>query len=162
MMSIPFLAGFSPHHWRKVVDVMLEKDISFPRVHRFCTLALLESDFNQAIQIIIACQLGFKLEDKSLISTMQYGSDEGRQCTSAVLHKQLAHDIIHNQKNIAAFIENDTIGCYDRMTNNLLLLELQCLGLQDTAITSLSQTWENTIHHKKRNMESHRISTRTH
>jgi hypothetical protein len=127
MMFIPFLAGFSPKHWHKVIDIMLEKDIGCPYIQRLCILFLLESNFNQAFWIIIARQLGFRMEDNGLIPEMQYGSREGRQCISAVFNKQLTHDIIHHKKATAAFIENDTIGCCDRMANNLLIIELRWL-----------------------------------
>jgi hypothetical protein len=62
-------------------------------------------------------------------------------------NKQLTHDIIHHQKVTAAFIENDAVGCYDRMTKNLLLLELQRLGLPPPAAAALSQTWMQAVHH---------------
>lgn len=78
---------------------------------------------------------------------MQYGSREGRQCISAVINKQLTHDIIRHQKLTAAFIENDAVGCYDRMTNNLLLLELQRLGLPPLAAQTVSKTWLQAVHH---------------
>ncbi len=84
-----------------------------------------------------------------MIPEMQYGSREGRQCISAVLNKQLTHDIIRHQKATAAFIENDAVGCYDRMTNNLLLLELRRLGLPSAAALALSETWSNATHHIK-------------
>ncbi len=149
MMSIPFAAGFSPQRWHKVIDIMLEKDIGCPRIHRLRILVLLESDFNQAVRIIIARQLGFQMEDNCLVPDMQYGSREGRQCISAVLNKQLTHDIVRHTKTTAAFIENDAVGCYDRMTNNLLILELRRLGLPLTAAMALSDTWANATHHIK-------------
>jgi hypothetical protein len=77
---------------------------------------------------------------------MQYGSREGKQYGSAVLNKQLTHDIVHDKKTTAAFIENDTTGCYDHMVKSLLLFELQQLGLPLTAVKSLSQTWAKAIH----------------
>lgn len=88
------------------------------------------------------------MEDNSLVPDMQYGSCEGQQCVSAVLNKQLTHDIIQHTKTTAAF-ENDTVGCYDRMTNNLLILELQHLGHPLIAAMALSDTWANATHHIK-------------
>ncbi len=77
---------------------------------------------------------------------MQYGSREGRQFISVVLNKQLTHDIIRHKKSTAV-IKNDAVGCYDRMTNNLLLPEMQCLGLPQTAAAALSETWKHAVHH---------------
>jgi squalene cyclase len=88
---------------------MIEKDAGCPRIHQLHSMAILESDFNQAVRIIIAQQLGFKMEDNKLVPDMQYASQKDCQCISAVLNKQLMHDIKRHQKAAAAFIENDTV-----------------------------------------------------
>lgn len=101
------------------------------------------------MHILIARPLSFHMKDSNIVPYMQYGSREEHQSISAILNKQLTHDIVRHKKSIAAFIENDAIRCYDRMVNNLLLLQLLQLGLPVSAVSSLADTWSNTTHHIK-------------
>jgi hypothetical protein len=119
MMSFPFLHGFALDRWKRVTDIMLEKEPGNSRCHRLRILALFESDFNQVKRIAIGRKLMHHLEDYGLFSPMQDGSCPGRQCISK---KVLAHDYVRLMATTAAFIENDTIGCYDRLVNNLILM----------------------------------------
>lgn len=149
MMSIPLLAGFSPTRWRVIVDVMLEKSIGDPKIQRLRIITLQESDFNQCNRLAISRPLMHKLEDLGLISNMQYGSRPNKLCKSATLNKQLTFEILRYKKETVVFIENDAVGCYDRIVNQLVLLMLRKLGVTQSALQSLAQTWEHTIHHIK-------------
>jgi hypothetical protein len=146
MMSLPFQHGFTSDRWARVTDIMLEKEPGNARCHRLRILALFESDLNQAKRILIGRPVQQHLEDHNIINNMQYGSRAGKQCPSAVLSKVLQHDIICLTKTTAAFIENDAIGCYDRLMNNMVLLALRKYGVPDTVALCLGELWDRTIH----------------
>jgi hypothetical protein len=74
MMTILFQAGFPPKWWQRIIDILLEKNPGNARIHRLHILSLVESDFNQAVCIIITRQLTFHMEDNNMIPAMQYGS----------------------------------------------------------------------------------------
>ncbi len=122
MMSLPFQHGFAPEQWTHVTDIMLEKEEGNSRCHHLYIIALFESDFNQAKRVLIGRRLTHHLADTKMISDMQYGSVPGKQCISTVLKKVLSHDHVRITKATASFIENDAIGCYDRLVNNLVLM----------------------------------------
>jgi hypothetical protein len=124
MMSVPFQVGIAPDRWTRVTDIMLEKDAGHPWCHRLRILALFKGDFNQAKRIILERKLSHHAKDNNLVPNMQFGSRPGRNCHSAVLQKVLSHDIIRLTKQPAAFMENDAVGCYDRLMNCILLLIL--------------------------------------
>jgi hypothetical protein len=125
---------------------MLEKEPGNPKIHRLHIIALIESDYNQSQPILLARRLTHKMEDINLIPDMQYGSRPGQLCISPVLNKQLTHDIIRQTKQMAALIENDTVGCYDRLMNPLVLLAMRWLGVSETLARSIALTWSNTTH----------------
>jgi hypothetical protein len=80
------------------------------------------------------------------MSEMQFGSLPGKRCLSAALKKILSHDHIHIFKETAAYIENDAVGCYNRLVSNLILTVLQKLGLPDTVSKCLRKLWDEVIH----------------
>ncbi len=145
-MSFPFVHGFAPDRWKRVTDIMLEKEQGNSRCHRLRILALFEKDFNQAKRIVIGRRLMHHLEDFDMLSPMQDGSRPGRQCISAVLKKTLAHDYVRLTATTAAFIENDAIGCYDRLVNNLILMLLKKLGLPPTVSRCMGELWDKVVH----------------
>jgi hypothetical protein len=146
MMSLPFQAGFAPERWTKVTDIMLEKEPNNPRCHRLCILALFESDLNHAKRVIIGRRLLHHMNDNNMIPTMQYGSVPGKHCISAVLKKVLCHDHLCLTKTNGAFLENDAVGCYDRLVNHLVLILMIKLGLPKSVAACIGGLWENVVH----------------
>jgi len=125
---------------------MIEKEPGIPKLHRLCIIALIESDNNQSQRILNACRLSHRMEDHRLVPDMQYGSLPGKLFITPVLNKQLTHDIIWQTKCTAAIIENDAVGCYDRLMNPLLLLTMRRLGVGESVAKSLCLTWSTTRH----------------
>ncbi len=74
--------------------------------------------------------------------TMQFGSRPGKNFHSAILQKVLSHDIVCLTKQTAVFMENDAIGCCDRLMNNPLLLILLRLGTPSTVTSSMGKIWD--------------------
>jgi hypothetical protein len=125
---------------------MLEKEQGNSRCQRLRILALFESDFNQAKRLVIGRKLMHHLEDFEMLSSMQDGSRPGRQCISAVIKKVLSQDYMWLTQKTAAFIENDAIGCYDRLVNNLILILLKKLGLPPAVSACMGELWDKVVH----------------
>jgi hypothetical protein len=146
MMSLPFQVGFAPQCWTRVTDIMLEKEGNKPRCHRLRILALFESDLNHAKRIIIGHRLLHHMNDNGMLPQMQHGSVPGKHCLSAVLKKVFSHDYIRLTKTSGAFIENDAVGCYDRLVNNLVLMLIVKLGLPRSVAACIGELWDNVVH----------------
>jgi hypothetical protein len=146
MMSIPGLTGHSPSRWHQVVDIMLEKKPKDWKIHRLCIIALQELDFNQVNRLTIGRPVQHKLEDQAILPDMQHRSCTAKQCHSAVLNKVLTFEIHRYKKQPLAYVENDAVGCFDRITNPLVLIFLQILGVAAPTLESLAKTWELSVH----------------
>jgi len=149
MMSIPYQAGFAPKRWHQVVDVMLEKDPGQPRQHRLRIVALLESDYNQSQRILLARPLSHHMEDAGMLPEMQYGSRPSKLCVSPVINKVLSYDLVRQTKVCGAFIENDAVGCYDRLVNSIVFLELRHIGIPVSILKAIQDAWNHAVHHIK-------------
>lgn len=84
---------------------------------------------------------------------MQFGSRPEKQCTSAVLHKLLCYNITRHTKETTACIENEAIGCFNCMVNNLLILCLHHLGMKPSTTQTLAQTWAQCTHFSRTQFE---------
>ena len=129
LMSIPTLTGNSPKRWHQIVDIMLEKNLGDRGIHRLRIIALQESDFNQVNRLALGRPVQHKLEESGILPVMQHGSCSSKQCHSTVLNKVLTFEIQRYLKHPIAYIENDAVGCFDRIANPLVLIFLLDIGV---------------------------------
>ncbi len=87
-----------------------------------------------------------KLENHKLLPDMQLGSRPSKLCNTAFLNKRLTIDIHSYKKQPMAFIENDAVGCYNRIVTPLVLIFLKILGVSPNTVDSLAHTWSQTMH----------------
>jgi hypothetical protein len=106
----------------------------------------MESDFNQCNRLLLGQPIMHKLEDSRSLPDVQHGSRLSKLCHSTVLNKCLTYEMHQYKKQTIAYLENNAVGCFDRIANPLVLIFLQILGISATAVALLAQTWENTYH----------------
>jgi len=56
------------------------------------------------------------------------------------------YEITRYKKFSIACIENDTVGCYERIVNSVVLLFLRKLGVPENTLISLASTWKKVLH----------------
>lgn len=149
MMTMPYTHGFTFDRWRKVVDVVLPKDAGEFKIHRFRIIRLVESDFNESLGMLFARPIGHFLEDANEYPDMQYGSRDGQMTISAVFNKILTFDIVRMMRIIMATEENDAVGCYDRVMQQMVALYLIRLGIAIAALNCVCRTFDETKHYIK-------------
>ena len=80
---------------------------------------------------------------------MQYGSRDGQISISAVFNKVLTFDLARMLRHVMATEENDAIGCYDRIMQQLVALYLMRMGIAIAAITCVCRTFDEAKHYVK-------------
>ena len=145
------------------MDVVLPKDEGEFKIHRFRIICLVESDLNASLGMLLARPLGHFLKDLNEYPGMQYGSRDGQMSISAVLNKILTFDMARLLKIVMATEENDAIGCYDRVMQQMVALYLICLGIAISLLTFVCRTFDETKHYiKKLLMACLQLSVREH
>jgi hypothetical protein len=98
MCSLPLKHGFSPSHWQRCVDAILEKIQGQPRIEKLHIIMLCKANFNFVLKLIWGKRLVKNAEYHKALGTLNHGSRPGQQCTDAwkncwcmSLHGYLTH-----------------------------------------------------------------------
>ena len=150
MVSLPAQYGFAPERWKQSLHCMLEKDAGRPRINRLRIVQLVEADLNFVLKRIWGYRLSRAAEREEVLEDSQMGGRIRRMSISAVLRKILQYDSLRLAKKSGAVLDNDAIGCFDRIIPSLASITCMRLGLPAEAASML---------YKVLNGMSHKICT---
>eukprot|EP00957_Ditylum_brightwellii_P121420 9259742-Ditylum_brightwellii.AAC.1 len=149
MMSLPWLAGFTPLRWEQAIDCMLEKDPGNPRIKRLRLIVIVEGDMNATLKIIWKKRLVSTAGKTNFLSPVQFGNRKGRTALDALFMKIVTMDCIRLFRLNRAILNNDAAACYNRMILELTAVHLKTLGLPDNATKKSVQLNHRAKHHIK-------------
>jgi len=141
--------SYTLKRWQKVIGVMLEKVHGQPRIHKFRTIHLVESDFNFVLRAIWGKSFMAHNEKSKSLHPNQYGGRKGIQGQSAAINKVLTMDIIRHYAEPAALLDNDAQACYDRLIPVLLSYALIRLGLPKHLTRFMCKWLQSATYHIK-------------
>jgi hypothetical protein len=84
--------GYSYQLWKKVVNIMLEKEPGNPNIHRLRVIYLYEADYNLVLGIKWR-QLVHHCKDNKLLHPSLYGARPGRGALEPVFVEELVNEI---------------------------------------------------------------------
>ena len=93
IISIAYKNSFCLNRWKLSATTLLEKIPGFPKIHKFRTIHIIESDLNFVMRYIWGNEFMAHNEQNNSFHDNQYGGRKGRQPQSAILNKILTLDI---------------------------------------------------------------------
>ncbi|KAI2497422.1 hypothetical protein MHU86_17080 [Fragilaria crotonensis] len=120
--------------WSQATNILIEKDLGNPNIHRLRIIHLFEADFNFSSNSNGVTDLVRHAEKLNLLNEGQHGSRPGRTAMDPIMLIQLTTDLSRLLKTNLARFDNDASACYDRIIVALGMLAARRLGMPDNAI----------------------------
>ena len=132
------------NRWKEANDILLRKDSSKDRIHRFRNITIIEGD----LQYIMKTVWGKNLIDVTTeVQSTAQNCRRGRVAQSSVLGHRLAMDTIRIQGGEAVIIENDAVNCFDRILVELGAVASMRMGLPEGAAKFMVKVLKEMKHH---------------
>ena len=143
-MHVAIKSGISISHWSKATNIMLEKDIGNPCIHRLRIIHLFEADFNLYMKMQWGKRLVRRATKHLLLNTGQFGSVPNRTSIEpSILLTQLTNDNCRILRYNMARFDNDASACFDRIIVPLAMLAARRCGMSDAAVRIHAETLAN-------------------
>jgi len=139
LVDIPLHTGFSPAHWHKGLNVMLEKTPGNYNVEKLRIMLLFEADFNYNSKWL-GWAIMFNVEAARVMANEQYSSQKQKLAIAQCLNKLLFYNIIWFWQQPAALCLKNAKCCYDCIVLLVAALCLCCHGASQQSIPSMIST----------------------
>jgi hypothetical protein len=139
-MYIAVKSGTSISRWANATNVMLEKDMGNPCIHRLRIIHLFEADFNLYLKLQWGKRLTRRAVKHKLLNSGQFGSVPQRTALEPIFLTQLTNDNCRILKLNLARFDNDASACFDRIIVPLAMLAARRCGMSTEAVKIHSET----------------------
>jgi len=133
VINIPLKYGFAPSRWCNSITVMIEKDPGSPRIERLRIIHLFEADYNFCLKQLWGCRMVYQGEKYRCFGHQQFGSRLYHQAIDAVHRKTLTFDLSQILCMNLGLLDNDALGCFDRIVVVLAMIAARRLGMKRRA-----------------------------
>ena len=146
MLHYALTNGHSFRRWKKVVNIMLEKDPGNPKIHRLRVIHLYEADYNLILGVIWR-ELIHHCEDHHLLHPSLYGARPGRGALDPVFIEELTNEITRLTRKPLIKNAEDATACYDRIIPGIGTLASRSHGLHRQVALVMGRTLEEVKYH---------------
>ncbi|KAI2497153.1 hypothetical protein MHU86_17356 [Fragilaria crotonensis] len=133
-MNIAVSRGIAIPRWCQATNVMIEKDVGSPKIHRLRIIHLFEADYNFFLKLQWGHRLVRHAVSLDLLHDSQHGSIPRRTAMDPIMLTHLTSDLCRILKHDLARFDNDASACYDRIIVALGMLAARRCGMPRNAI----------------------------
>jgi hypothetical protein len=133
--------------WQRVANLMLEKDLGIPKIHRLRINHLYEADLNLLIGIYFARTLVRHIESNHKFNEGCYGNRAGLSAHKPVLVQELQNTICYLSITNRVDQDNDATACYDIVPPNLANLTSRSNDMDQALCTIHGATLDGMSYH---------------
>ena len=148
MINLALRNGQSYQRWKKVANIMLEKEPGNPKIHRLRVIHLYEADYN-LILALTARALVHHAEDNKLLNNNLYGARPGRTAHDPVGIEEFVSEITRLSRKPCIKNTEDATACYDRIIPSLGNLASRGYGLHRCVALVQGSTLSEAKYHLK-------------
>ena len=148
MIDYALTNGHAFKRWKKVVNIMLEKDPGNPKIHRLRVIHLYEADYNLILGVKWR-ELIHHCEDRHLLHPSLYGARPGRGALDPVFLEELTNEITRLSRKPLIKNAEDATACYDRIIPGVGNLASRSHGIHRQVVLVMGRTLEEVRYHLK-------------